>query len=70
MARLTSKYPVVVTLLRPGATKGRTLKRCQSVRQAEKFIARRERIDPTGVHRGDYGIDATEAAEAEYQRGK
>lgn len=59
---------VSVTLLRPGAKRGRKLGFFTSVRQAEKYIGKRERIDPTGVHRGDYTIDATERADAAYQR--
>lgn len=59
---------VAVTLTRPGAKRSRILKRFSTVRQAERYIAQRERIDPTGVHRGDYGIDASEKADAAYQR--
>ena len=62
-------YEVYVTLARPGATRARIIYRCMSVRAAERFIAAREQRDPKGVHRGDYGIDATERAEAIYQRG-
>lgn len=51
---------VFVTLERPGSTKIRTLKRFLRVRSAENFIAMREKRDPKGVHRGDYGIDAPE----------
>lgn len=64
-----AKLEVAVTLARPGAAKARVLKRFSTIRQAEKYIAQRERIDPTGVHRGDYGIDASERADAQYQRG-
>ena len=61
-------YEVYVVLLRPGAARSRTIYRCMSIRAAEQFIAARERRDPEGVHRGDYGIDASERAEAVYQR--
>ena len=65
MVRLTTA--AVVTLMRPGQAKGRVLRRFSSIVAAERYIAQRERIDPTGVHRGDYGIDATEQADAVYQ---
>jgi hypothetical protein len=39
-----------------------------TVRRAERFIAEREKTDPKGVARGDYGIDASERADYEYQR--
>lgn len=64
----TAKYPVTVSLMRPGTNMARVIFRCRTVRQAEKFIAEREKRDPDGVHRGDYGVDATEKAHAAYQR--
>jgi hypothetical protein len=64
----TKQKQVAVTLARPNAIRGRVLKRFNTIRQAEAYIAQRERIDPTGVHRGDYGIDASEKADAAYQR--
>lgn len=51
---------VFVTLQRPGSNKIRTLERFLRLRSAENFIAEREKTDPKGVHRGDYGIDAPE----------
>lgn len=63
-----SKREAVVTLLRPGAKRARVLARFTTVRRAEEYIAEREKRDPDGVHRGDYGIDPTPAAHAEYQR--
>lgn len=63
-----AKLEVSVTLTRPGTAKTRVLKRFSTVHKAEKFIWKRERIDPTGVHRGDYGIDASDKAHAAYQR--
>ena len=47
---------------------GRVLARFTTVRRCEQWIAEREKTDPAGVHRGDYGIDASERAHAEYQR--
>jgi hypothetical protein len=58
----------IVTLARPGATRLRNLARFTTVRQAERYIEKREVRDPVGVHRGDYGIDASTRANAEYQR--
>jgi hypothetical protein len=58
----------IVTLTRPGAKRGRRLASFTTVRKAEKFIEKREERDPEGVHRGDYGIDASTRANAEYQR--
>ena len=40
-----------------------------SVRAAEQIIELIEVHDPMSVHAGDYGIDATEEADAEYQMG-
>jgi len=65
---LTAKHPVCVTLIRPTAKRARVVFRCRTVRQAERFIATREATDPVGVPRGDYSIDATEAAHNAYQR--
>jgi hypothetical protein len=62
------KREAVVTLARPGEIRSRTLARFTTVRRAERFIAKREKRDPEGVHRGDYGIDASPRADAEYQR--
>jgi hypothetical protein len=33
-----------------------------TVKEAEQFIARQEYTDPTGVHAGEYGVDAPEEA--------
>lgn len=52
----------------PGATTSRVLKRFKTIRLAEKYIARQSRIDPLGVSRGDYGIDASEREDSQYQR--
>lgn len=60
--------PVSVSLLRPNAKRGKVVFRCNTVRQAERWIAVREQTDPKGVHRGDYSVDATEAAHNAYQR--
>jgi hypothetical protein len=58
----------VVTLMRPGAEQTIRLASFTTVRKAEQYIGQCERHDPEGVHRGDYGIDASERADAEYQR--
>ena len=58
---------VTVTLLRPGAQKIRRLAVFTTVRRAERFICMREKRDPVGVSRGDYGIDPSPRAHAEYQ---
>lgn len=58
----------IVTLLRPGMKRARKLATFTTVRRAEAFIAKREKRDQQGVHRGDYGIDASPRADAEYQR--
>jgi len=57
---MTKRKEVTVTLARPNETKVRVLKRFNTVRQAEVFIGQCENADPTGVLRGDYGIDASE----------
>lgn len=62
------KREAIVTLTRPGATRARRLASFTTVRRAERFIGARETRDPVGVARGDYGIDASPRADAEYQR--
>lgn len=47
---------------------GDILSHHKTVRQAEKWIERRAKIDPTGVANGEYTIDASPQADAEYQR--
>ena len=56
-----------VCVTKEGA-KRRVVRRFNTIRQAERFITRLERRNPEGVHRGDYGIDASECADARYQR--
>jgi hypothetical protein len=63
---MAQKLPVAVTLARPRDERARVLKRFRTIEQAERYIAQRERIDPTGVNRGDYSIDATERAYEAY----
>jgi hypothetical protein len=46
----------------------RVIQRFRTIRQAEQLIAKLERRNPEAVHRGDYGIDASERADAQYQR--
>lgn len=58
----------IVTLTRPGAHQAIRLASFSTVRKAEAHIAKIEQHDAEGVHRGDYGIDASERADAEYQR--
>lgn len=65
---MSSKREAVVVLLRPRWTKGKVFGRFTTVRKAEKLIEAIEATDPKGVERGHYGIDATPAADAEYQR--
>jgi len=48
---------------------GKILASFTTVRQAENYIATQcQPRDPQGVHAGNYGIDASPRAEAEYQR--
>lgn len=63
-----SKREAAVTLLRPWTNRVRTVARFTTIKRAEAYIAKREKRDPDGVHRGDYGIDATPRAMAEYDR--
>lgn len=41
---------------------------CPSIRAAEEAIAKLSFLDPAGVAAGNYGIDADENANAEYNR--
>ena len=61
---MTRRAEVAVT--KEGAR--RVIRWFNTIRQAERFIARLERRQPEVVHRGDYGIDASEKADAVYQR--
>lgn len=65
---MTAKREAIVTLERPNTGTTRTLARFTTVRRAERYIAQREKRDPVGVHRGDYGIDATARACSEYNQ--
>lgn len=66
---MSAKREAVVTLTRPGRTAcSRVIFRATTVRRCEREIKRRAKRDPDGVARGDYGIDASERAHAEYQR--
>ena len=53
---------VSVVVLRPGSKKAEVLGRFYTVAEAEAFIAGKEKSDPEGVFRGDYGIDAPEGS--------
>jgi len=46
----------------------RVIRWFRTIRQAERFIFKLERRNPEAVNRGDYGIDASERADAQYQR--
>jgi hypothetical protein len=46
---------------------GRLLAKCDDIREAEDLIAVFEQVDPEGVHAGDYGIDATEEEDFDFQ---
>jgi hypothetical protein len=47
---------------------GKVLGDCDDIPEAEALIEVFEQIDPDGVHAGDYGIDADEAAYNAYQK--
>ena len=52
---------ICVTYLPPGAKPGsrvEIINRCATMAEAEACIEARSLIDPEGVNRGDYGIDA------------
>jgi hypothetical protein len=63
-----SDLEVSVCCIRPKSIKSTILWRGDTVFEAERFIALKAKQDPKGVARGDYGIDASEEADAEYQR--
>jgi hypothetical protein len=54
------RKPVAVSHFVEGMTRQYILTRVNTIKEAEDWIAEREQIDPEGVHRGDYGIDAPE----------
>lgn len=43
-----------------GFTRLTVVKRCDTVAEAEAFVAEREKVEPDKVHRGAYGIDGPE----------
>ena len=47
---------------------GALLAECDSIVEAERLISLIEDCDPNGVHNGEYGIDASERADAQYQK--
>ena len=61
---MSTKKEVAVT--KEGAK--RVIRRFNTVRQAERFIAKLWESNPKLVESGAYGVDASEKADAAYQR--